>query len=54
MLIKLAKALVAALVLAGLSVSLASTASARRWHRGWYGRGGYMHARHDPRNTNGW
>jgi Spy/CpxP family protein refolding chaperone len=47
---KLTKALVAALVLTGVSLSVVSTASAAP---GWQPQGGYMHARHDPTNTNG-
>jgi hypothetical protein len=52
MLTKLTKALVAALVLTGVSLSVASSASAAP---GWQGQvqGGYMHARHDPTDTNG-
>jgi hypothetical protein len=46
---KFTKALVAALVLSGISLSVASTASAAPWSY----QGGYMHARHDPTNTNG-
>jgi len=49
MLTKLAKVLVAALVLTGVSIGVASTASAAPWSY----QGGYMHARHDPTNTNG-
>jgi hypothetical protein len=43
------KALVAALVLSGISLSVASTASAAPWSY----KDAYMHARHDPANTNG-
>ena len=50
MLTKITKALVAALVLTGVSLSIASTASASP---GWQPQGGYMHARHDPTDTNG-
>ena len=46
---KLTKALVAALVLTGVSRSVASTASAAAWSY----QGGYMHARHNPTDTNG-
>ena len=52
MLTKLTKALVAALVLTGVSLSVASTASAAP-QPGWQYQGGYMHARTDPTNTNG-
>jgi multisubunit Na+/H+ antiporter MnhC subunit len=46
---KFTKTLVAALVLTGVSLSIASTASAAPWSY----QGGYMHARHDPTDTNG-
>ena len=46
---KFMKALVAALVLTGVSLSVASTASAAPWSY----QGGYMHPRHDPNDTNG-
>jgi hypothetical protein len=49
MLTKLTKALVAAVVLTGVSLGVASSASAAPWSY----QGGYMHARHDPANTNG-
>ena len=51
---KFTKALVAALVLGGVSLSLVSDASAASRASGWtqvYG--GYMQPRHDPTNTNG-
>jgi multisubunit Na+/H+ antiporter MnhC subunit len=50
MLSKFAKALVAALVLTGVSLSIASTASAAPFSY----QGGYMHPRHDPTDTNGY
>ena len=50
MLTRLTKALVAALVLTGASLSIASTASAAP---GWQVQDSYMHARHGPTNTNG-
>ena len=53
MLTKITKALVAALVLTGVSLSVASTASAASAAPGWQPQGGYMHARHDPTDTNG-
>jgi hypothetical protein len=52
MLSKITKALVAALVLGGISLGVASNASAAP-QPGWQYQGGYMHARHDPTNTNG-
>jgi len=51
---KITKALVAALVLAGVSTTLVANASARPHDRGWYpSQGSYMHERSDPTNTNG-
>jgi hypothetical protein len=53
---KSTKALVAALVLAATSLTLAADASARPTQSGWYQGGGnesYMRERHDPTNTNG-
>jgi hypothetical protein len=52
MLSKIAKALVAALVLGGISLGVASNASAAP-QPGWQYQGGYMHARHNPTDTNG-
>lgn len=52
MLAKLTKALVAALVLAGVSTALATDASAARVE-GWYGSDAYMAPRHNPADTNG-
>jgi hypothetical protein len=52
MLSKITKALVAALVLGGISLGVASNAWAGP-QPGWQYQGGYMHARHDPTNTNG-
>jgi hypothetical protein len=52
MLSKIAKALVAALVLGGISLGVASNASAAP-QPGWQYQGGYMHTRHDPADTNG-
>jgi phage-related minor tail protein len=52
MLSKITKALVAALVLGGGSLGVASNASAAP-QPAWQYQGGYMHARHDPTNTNG-
>jgi hypothetical protein len=46
---KFTKILVAALVLTGVSLGVASSASAAPWSY----QGGYMHARHDPTDTNG-
>ena len=51
---KITKALVAALVLAGVSTALVSTASAARPGSGWYqNQDAYMRDRSDPTNTNG-
>ena len=50
---KIAKALVAALVLAGVLTVMVSDASAA-YGGGWYqGSDAYMAPRHDPTNTNG-
>jgi hypothetical protein len=52
MLSKITKVLVAALVLSGVSLGVVSNASAAP-QPGWQYQGGYMHARTDPTNTNG-
>jgi hypothetical protein len=52
MLSKITKALVAALVLGGVSFGVVSNASAAP-QPGWQYSSDYMHARHDPTNTNG-
>ena len=51
---KVTRTLVAALVLAGVSTAMVSTASAAPHGSGWYqGSDSYMAPRHDPTNTNG-
>jgi hypothetical protein len=51
---KITEALVAALVLAGVSTAMVSNASAAAFGRGWYqSQDAYMGPRHDPTNTNG-
>jgi hypothetical protein len=51
---KFTKALVAALVLSGVSLSVVSNASAVRLASGWSQvAGGYMTPRHNPTDTNG-
>ena len=51
---KITKALVAALVLAGVSTAMVSDASAAPFRGGWYhGSDAYMAPRSDPTNTNG-
>jgi hypothetical protein len=48
---KTTKALVAALVLAGVSTAMVSQASAAPFRGGWYHSDAYMAPRHDPTNT---
>ena len=51
---KFTKALIAALVLSGVSLAVVSDASAAPWASGWHQtEGGYMMPRHDPTDTNG-
>jgi hypothetical protein len=51
---KSTKVLVAALVLAGTSLTFVANASARPTQGGWsQGSDSYMQERHDPTNTNG-
>jgi hypothetical protein len=51
---KITKALVAALALAGVSVSVTANAWAIPYRGGWYqGWDAYQAPRHDPTNTNG-
>ena len=53
MLAKSTKVLVAALVLAGMSLAFVADASARPTQGGWQGGESYMQDRHDATNTNG-
>jgi hypothetical protein len=51
---KSTKVLIAALVLAGTSLTFVANASARPTYGGWsQGGESYMQERHDPTNTNG-
>lgn len=52
--VKITKALVAALVLAGVSSAMVSNASAEPFAPGWFqSQDAYTAPRHDPANTNG-